>query len=110
MGDINHSYEFPQKFLESVAQVVKDNVKDFLKKTLQQTGFAPPVKSDLQASHLQFVGLTSIIPDAGDLLQYVFQGLPVVKVHTGKGVGQSITPTLNEFGLSAKQFQCGSYR
>ena len=32
VGDINHSYKFPQKFLESVAQVVKDNVKDYTAK------------------------------------------------------------------------------
>lgn len=44
VGDINHSYKFPQKFLESVAEVVKDDVKDYLKKPLPQTGFAPPVK------------------------------------------------------------------
>ncbi|CAB3977466.1 Hypothetical predicted protein [Paramuricea clavata] len=30
VGDINHSYKSPQKFVESVAEVVKDNVNYFL--------------------------------------------------------------------------------
>ncbi len=114
VGDINHSYKFPQKFLESVAQVVKDNVKDYVKKPLRQTGFAPPVKvladkATYKHRTRQFVGLTSVIPDADDLLQYMFLWLPVVKVHTGKGVGQSIISVLNEFGISAGQFQGGSF-
>ena len=113
VGDINHSYKFPQKFLESVAEVVKDNVKDYLKKTLPQTGFAPPVKvlaekATYKHRTRQFVGLTSIIPDSDDLLQYMFLGLPVVKLHTGKGVGQSII-SVEEFEISAEQFQGGSF-
>ena len=78
VGDINHSYKFPQKFLDSVAEVVKDNVKDYLKKPLPQTGLvAPPVKviadkATYKHRTRQFVGLTSIIPDSDDLLQYMF--------------------------------------
>ena len=114
VGDINHSYKFPQKFLESVAKVVKDNVKDYLRKPLPQTGFAPPVivladKATYKHRTRQFVGLTSVIPDADDLLQYMFLGLPVVKSHTGEGVGQSIISVLKEFEISAEQFQGGSF-
>ena len=114
VGDINHSYKFPQKFLESVAEVVKDNVKCYLKNPLPQTGFAPPVKvladkATYKHRTRQFVGLTSIIPDSDDLLQYMFLGLPVVKLHTGEGVGQSIISVLEEFEISAEQFQGGSF-
>ena len=44
VGDINHSYKFSQKYLESVAEVIKDKVKGYLKTPLPQTGFPPPVK------------------------------------------------------------------
>ena len=50
--------------------------------------------------------MTSVIPDADDLLQYIFLGLPVVKVHTGEGVAQSI---ISEFEISAEQFRGGSF-
>ena len=112
--DKSHSYKFSQKFLESVAEVVKDNVKDYLKKPLPQTGFAPPVKvladkATYKHRTRQFFGLTSIIPDSDDLLQYMFLGLPVVKLHTGEGVGQSIISVLEEFEISAEQFEGGSF-
>ena len=114
VGGINHSYKFPQNILESVAEVVKDNLKNYLKKPLSQTGFAPPVKvladkATYKHRTRQFVGLTSIIPDSDDLLQYMFLGLPVVKLHTGEGVGQSIISVLEEFEISAEQFQGGSF-
>ena len=57
----------------------------------------------------QFVGLTSVIPDADDLLQYMFLGPPVMKIHTGEGVGQSIISMLKEFEISAEQFQGGFF-
>jgi hypothetical protein len=57
----------------------------------------------------QFVGLTSVIPDADDLLQYMYLGLPVMKIHTGEGVGQSIISVLKEFEIPAEQFQGGSF-
>ena len=76
MGDINHSYKFSQKYLESVAEVIKDKVKRYLRTPLPQTGFSPPVKvlAD-KATHKhrtrQFVGLTTIVPNAVELIQYV---------------------------------------
>ena len=94
--------------------LLKDNVKDYFKKPLPQTGFAPPVKvledkATYQHRTRQFVGLTSIIPDSDNLLQYMFLGLPVVKLHTGEGVGQGIISVLEEFEISAEKFQGGSF-
>ena len=39
----------------------------------------------------------------------MFLGLPVLKLHTGEAVGQSIISVLEEFKISAEQFQGGSF-
>ena len=39
MGDINHSTEFAATFLNSVAHVVREKIKDYLKSPIDQTGF-----------------------------------------------------------------------
>ena len=39
----------------------------------------------------------------------MFLGLPVVKIHTGEGVGQSIISVLKEFEVPIEQFQGGSF-
>eukprot|EP00112_Aurelia_sp_Birch-Aquarium-sp1_P001083 Seg11109.2 transcript_id=Seg11109.2/GoldUCD/mRNA.D3Y31 product="hypothetical protein" protein_id=Seg11109.2/GoldUCD/D3Y31 len=114
IGDINHSHEFAHNYLESVAEVVKGNIQQFLKRILLQTGFLPPVKvladkATFKHRTRQFVGMTSVIPDADDLIQYIYLGSPVVKKHNGQGVGQSIISVLKEFEITAEQFQGGSF-
>ena len=44
MGDLNHSDKFPRAFLKSVASLVKQRIKKYLKKDPKSTGFKPPVK------------------------------------------------------------------
>ena len=53
--------------------------------------------------------MTSVIPDADDLIQYIYLGSPVVKKHDAKGVGQSIISILKQFEITAEQFQGGSF-
>ena len=44
IGDINHSANYPPKFLVHVAKVLQDQLKLFLSSRLDQTGHKPPVK------------------------------------------------------------------
>ena len=53
--DTNHSTEFAANYLSSVATVVWEKMKEYLKTPLKQTGLKPPVKivadKDNQTSH-----------------------------------------------------------
>ena len=112
IGDINHSHNFAHKYLNSLAEVVKGNIQSFLNTRLPHTGFLPPVtvladKATFKRRTRQFVGVTTVIPDADDLIQYIYLGSPIAKHHDGEGVGKSIITALKEFHITTEQFSGG---
>ena len=92
MGETNHSIQFPRHFVQSVAQVVKNKVKAYLKTPLKQTGYKPPVKivadkDTLKHRTRQIIALTSFFPDADKLIQTLYISHPLVRHHSGKKGG-----------------------
>ena len=77
VGDINHSHKFAQNYLHSVAEVVKGKIQGFLNTRMPRTGFMPPIKvladkATYKHRTRQFVGVATMVPDADDLIQYIY--------------------------------------
>ena len=113
VGDINHSYRFPPEFLKSVARVIENHLKTYLKTRLRQTGNIPPLKvvadkATWQHQTRQLIGVVTVVPDSDQPLQAFILKTPVVKVHTGVGVANNITEVTDMF-ISADQFKGGSF-
>ncbi|CAB4032571.1 Hypothetical predicted protein [Paramuricea clavata] len=113
MGNINHSRKFPAQILPFIADETKARVKKFLCTPLVQTGFLPPVKviadKDTKKHRTrQVVLLVTIVPDAAELIQYIYLDHPIVKKHTGKDVAASITNVLQNY-IVAGQFEGGGF-
>ena len=113
MGEINHSKEFASTFLNSVANVVRDKVKHYLKSPLDQTGFKPPIKivadkDTIKHRTRQIIALTKFFPEADDLIQTLYVTHPIVKHHSGQDVADHLHTNLEEY-LSQEQYQGGSY-
>ena len=114
VGDINHSHKFAQNYLHSVAEVVKGKIQGFLNTRKPQTGFMPPIKvladkATYKHRTRQFLGVATVVPDADDLIQYIYLWSPIVKKHDRGNVGKSIISTLEEFNITAEQFHGGSF-
>ena len=113
MGDINHSTEFAANFLDSVAHIVREKIKEYLKSPLDQTGFKPPIKivadkDTIKHRTRQIIALTTFFPDANDLIQTLYVSHPIVKHHKGQDVADHIHTNLEEY-ISEEQYQGGSY-
>ena len=113
MGDINHSDKFPRAFLKSVASIVKQKIKKYLKKDLKSTGFKPPVKlvadkDTYKHRTRQIISLITVFPQAKDFIQHVYIAHPVVTKHSGKDVAENLNNEVKEF-ISPEQYQGGSY-
>ena len=113
MGNINHSTEFPSDYLEHLAAVVKEEIIQMFDEILPQTGFRRPVKivADKDtAKHRtrQAVCLTTIIPEAEELIQTLYIDHPVSKHHTAKDTAENIHSAINPF-IKSEQVEGGSY-
>ena len=51
----------------------------------------------------------TVVPDSNKLLQVVYLGHPIIKVHNGKGVADSIISCMSEWSISKEQFIGGSF-
>ena len=113
MGDINHSPDFPAKYLKSVASVVRDQIKETLDTILKQTGHVRPCKiiADKDTTkHMtrQLICITSVFPDAKDLIQTIYIDHPLIKHHTAKDVAVNIVTSVKEY-IPDESYVGGSY-
>ena len=81
VGDINHSKNFPQKFVFSCAKAVQQRVSTHLSSRLVATGCRPPVniiadKFTHQHVMRQLVGAVTLVPDSPQLIQALYLGAP----------------------------------
>jgi hypothetical protein len=113
MGETNHSKEFAASFLNSVADVVREKIHEYLKTPLEQTGFKPPVKvvadkDTIKHRTRQIIALTTVFPGAEDLIQTLYIAHPVVTQHRGEDVAEHIHSNLKDV-VSPDQYQGASY-
>ena len=113
MGDINHSKRFPHDFLQSVAAIVGERIKNYLKTDMKQTGFKPPVKvvadkDTYKHRTRQVIALITVFPYAQDLIQHIYVAHPIVKKHSGRDVAENLHNSVKDF-ISTEQYQGGSY-
>ena len=114
MGNINHSEAFVKKFLINVSDVISNRLKNFLSERQIQTGFQPPPKiiadkATWKHRTRHFIMAVTVVPDSNKLLQVVYLGHPIIKVHNGKGVADSIISCMSEWSISKEQFIGGSF-
>ena len=114
MGDLNHSYNFPDKFRSFVAMAVRNKTVTFLSSRLEQTGFLPPVnvqadKGTSVHNTRQFTTVATVVPGSDSLISTIYLGQPVVKNHTGKGVSISIVEELKKYNIKGSQLEGGSF-
>ena len=84
VGDINHSKNFPPKFLKHVAKVLKDKLASYLASRLAQTGKRPPCKivadkATWQHQTRQLIGIVTVVPESDQPIQAMILGTPVVR-------------------------------
>ena len=96
-----------------INNVIQNKIKTFLSTPMIQTGFRPPVKiiadkDTLKHRTRQLVSLLVVVPDADNLIQPIYLGHPVVMLHTGKGVSDSIVGVTDEY-IFNEQYEGGSY-
>ena len=113
MGDINHSAEFPSKFLKTVSEIVRSKIKEYLMTDMSQTGFKPPIKivadkDTYKYRTRQIIALISVFPQAQDLIQHIYIAHPVIKKLSGKDTAENIYHSLKDY-ISKEQYQGGSY-
>ena len=113
MGDINHSREFTAQFLSSVANVVRQKIKEVLKEKLKQTGHERPCKiiadKDTHKHRTrQLICLTTVFPEASDLIQSVYIDHPLIKHHKTEDVAENIFSSVKNF-ISEPSYIGGSY-
>ena len=101
-GEINHSYKFASKFLESVASVVRQKIKKELSTTLKQTGHLRPVKivadKDTRKHRTrQLVCLTTVFPGAKQFIQTIYCDHPLIKHHKTKDVADNLVKPAKEY-------------
>ena len=114
MGDLNHSYNFPDKFRSFVAMAVKNKTVTFLSSRLEQTGFLPPVnvqadKGTSVHNTRQFTTVTTVVPGSDSLISPIYLGQPVVKNHTGEGITITIIDELKMYNIEESQLEGGSF-
>ena len=114
VGNINHSKEFYSWFRPFVANEVRHCVNKYFSSRLPQTGFLPPL--NLQADKgtncrrtRQFTSIVTVVPDTKDLLTNIYLGQPVVKLHDGPGISQSIIDELTKWGIVSSQIEGASF-
>jgi hypothetical protein len=113
MGNINHSKEFASKYLEHLAEVVRDEIKAMLNTVLPQTGFKRPVKiiADKDTTKhrtRQIVCLTTIFPEADELIQALYIDHPIVKHHAAKDTAENIFEAVKDY-IAPDQYEGGAY-
>ena len=86
MGDINHSENFAAEFLEHLAAECREEIKVMFDEVLPQTGFRRPVKivADKDTTKhrtRQAVCVTSIFPEAEELIQTIYIDHPIIRHH-----------------------------
>lgn len=91
MGNINHSTEFPSDYLEHLAAVVKEEIIKMF------GGIFVADKDTAKHRTRQAVCLTTIIPEAEELIQTLYIGHPVSKHHTAKDTAENIHSAINPF-------------
>ena len=115
VGEINHSEQFPAKFLPYVAEEVEHRLNSFLHNRLEQTGFRPvgkviADKATFKHRTRQFVSFVTVVPNSTDLIQPIFLDIHVVTAgHTGLAIAKSLFDLLNKKDITAEQYQGGSY-
>ena len=102
MGDIYHSKRFATDFLPKVADVVRAEVQGVLKEKLPQTGFMRPVKivADKDTTKhrtRQVVCVTTVFPEAEDLIQTLFIDHPLIKHHKAEDTAENIYDVIEDF-------------
>ena len=95
MGSLNHSRRFPRQFLKVQASVIRDRVHQFLGSRLVATGHLPPVnllcdKATYRHWGRLFVGGTTVVPGAEELLQAVYLASPRCGGSSGEAVKNCI--------------------
>ena len=113
MGDTNHSKIFPPHFLKSVANVIRKKVKKLLQETLAQTGIERPCKiiadkDTIKHRTRQLMCLTTVFPEAEDLIQTVYIDHPLVRHHKAEDIAENIVTSVKEF-ISNDSYAGGSY-
>ena len=113
MGDTNHSTEYPAHFLKSVADVVRAKIKEVLNKPLKQTGHVRPCKviADKDTTKhrtRQLICLTTVFPEAKDLIQTIYIDHPLIRHHKTEDVAENIVKSVKDF-ISDESYAGGSY-
>ena len=111
MGDINHSKQFPEKFLSSVATVVREKIKEMLNTKLKQTGHVRPCKivADKDTTKhrtRQLICLTTVFPEADDFIQTVYVSHPLIRYHKTEDVAQNVVRSVKEYISDASYAGC----
>ena len=128
VGELNHSRMFAAKFIPYLANNIDTKIKSFLTTSMIQTGFRPALKITADKATFchrtrQFIGATTVIPDAEEVIQCTFLGAPIVRVdsvdkelsdevesepqinpHTGIGIANNIWKTTSHFGIITENY------
>ena len=109
VGDKQHSRKFPSKLINSLSDVVKEDLKKFFTTPLIQTGSRPFIAlSGDGATHKhftrQFIACVTINPDGENFLEAVSIGQPILR-EGGSGIKltENIKQSLDEFGINYSQ-------
>ena len=102
MGEINHSEWFARQFTPFIAMEIRARLKKYLNTIQIQTGFRPPVniiadKDTRKHRTRQIVMVMIIVPDSDELIQVIYLGHPIVKLHTGPDIAKSVTNITDEW-------------
>ena len=113
MGDINHSEHFAAEFLERLAAECREEIKVMFDEVLPQTGFRRPVKivADKDTTKhrtRQAVCVTSIFPEAEELIQTVYIDHPIIRHHKAEDTAQNIHDAIEPY-VKPEQVEGGSY-
>ena len=123
VGELNHSRMFPAKFIPYLAETIDNQIKYFFNTPMDQTGFRPALKIIADKATYchrtrQFVGVTTVIPDAEELIQCIFLGAPIVRIdpddininpHTGNGIANNIWKITDSFGITSENYIGSSF-
>ena len=114
IGDLNHSRNFARNYRPFVAKEILKRSKIFFCSRLDQTGFRPPLnivadKGTNVHRTRQFTAVITVVPNSENLINPIYIGQPVVKVHNGSGIATSIKESLNAFDINGSQIEGGSF-
>eukprot|EP00794_Sanderia_malayensis_P014467 gene14467-15971_t len=114
VGELNHSRKFPPAFRPFVSRAVARRVATFINTRLVQTGHFPAVnitadKATYKHHTRQFLSCVTVVPGAGELLQVISFGQPIVKGHTGIEIAKNMKEGFDKFNLQSSQIEGGSF-